>query len=139
MAIIVRANPAILTWHDFKTSASRPVDPNDGKQVDAFTRFNFDLPDLPPRMAAGHLALADPNIITITPNAQIFVSAPQTPALLSHEQFHYDLGVVIARALARELMALRTPNIATLRTAIQSASRLHFETRSRLIQHRYDL
>ncbi len=97
------------------------------------------LRNLPPRTVDGQLALADPNIITITPNSQVFRGVNQTPALLSHEQFHYDVSVVIARALARKLMRIRSPNHGTLRVAIQSAADLHFMTRARLIQRRYDM
>ena len=139
MAITVVANPASLTFLNFTPSATRILDPGDGTLVDAFTRFNFNLPPLPPRTVAGKFAMADPNVITITPNAQIFTGVLQTPALLSHEQFHYDVGIVTARALASELMALRAPNLAALTTAVQNAARLHFTTRAGLLQRRYDL
>jgi len=139
MAITIVANPASLAWVNFTPSATQIVDPNDGTLVDALTRFNFNLPPLPPRMVNGQFAMADPNVITITPNAQVFTGVLQTPALLSHEQFHYDVGIVTARALARELMALRAPNQAALATAVQNAARLHFTTRAGLLQRRYDL
>ncbi len=139
MAITVVANPAILTWANFTPSATRIVDPNDGTLIDALTRFDFNLSPLLPRMVNGQFAMADPNVITITPNAQVFTGVLQTPAFLSHEQFHYDVGIVTARALARELMALRAPNQAALAIAVQNAARLHFTTREGLIQRRYDL
>jgi hypothetical protein len=139
MAITVVATPATLTWADFTPSASQLVDPGDGTLVDALTRFDFNLPNLPPRHVGGQLAVADPNVITITPNAQVFTGVAQTAALLAHEQFHYDVGIVTARGLARELMALRAPNLAALITAVQNASRLHFTTRAGLLQRRYDL
>lgn len=139
MAITVVANPASLTWANFTPSASKIVDPNDGTLVDAVTRFNFNLPNRPPRTVAGQLAMADPNVITIMPNAQVFIGVIKTPALLSHEQFHYDVGIVTARSLARKLMKLRAPNQAALGTAVQNAAQLHFMTRARLLQRRYDL
>jgi len=139
MAITVLANPVSLTWANFTPRAARIVDPNDGKLVDALTRFNFDMPSLPLRMVAGQFAMADPNIITITPNAQVFRGVLKTPDLLSHEQFHYDVGIVTARALARQLMDLRAPNQAALAIAVQNAALLHFTTRARLLQSRYDL
>ncbi|HVF92096.1 MAG TPA: DUF922 domain-containing protein [Blastocatellia bacterium] len=139
MAITVVANPANLTWANFTPSGTQILDPGDGTLVDAFTRFNFDLPPLPPREINGQFAMADPNVITITPNAQVFTGVLQTPALLSHEQFHYDVGIVTARALARQLMALRAPNQGALVTAVQSAARLHFITRAGILQRRYDL
>ena len=139
MTITVDANPVSLEWRHFRPSATRIVDPNDGTFVDAVTQFNFDLRDLPPRMVDGQFAMADPNVIRITPNSQVFTGVLQTPALLSHEQFHYDVGIVIARAFARKLMRLRAVDQTALRTAIHSAVQLHFMTRARLIQRRYDM
>jgi hypothetical protein len=139
MAITVTASPAVLAWSNFTPVPSQITDPADGTLVDALTRFNFNLPALPPRTVAGQLAVADPNVITITPNAQVFTGVLQTAALLSHEQFHYDVGIVTARALARELMALRAPNQGALTVLVQNAARLHFFTRAGLLQRRYDL
>ena len=139
MSITVSANPTILTWSNFTPTGSRIVDPNDGTLIDALTRFDFNMPDLPPRMVNGLFAMADPNVITITPNAQVFTGVLKTTALLAHEQFHYDVGIVTARALARQLMALSAPNQVALSAAVQSASRLHFITRAGLLQRRYDL
>lgn len=139
MTIAVIATPVTLAWRNFTTVAGPLIDPADGQSVDALTAFNFNLPTLPPRTVAGQLAVADPNVLTITPNAQVVAGVPQTPALLSHEQFHYDVGIVTARALARHLAALRAPNVAALGTAVREAARLHFTTRAGLIQRRYDL
>jgi len=139
MAITVAAHPMILVWANFTPSATQIVDPQDGTLVDALTRFRFTVPALPPRAFNGQLAMADPNIIRISPNGQVFTGVIQTPALLSHEQFHYDVGIVTGRALAHELMGLRAPNLAALAAAFQSAVQLHFSTRARLLQRRYDL
>ncbi len=43
MSITVVANPVNLAWSNFRLSATRIVDPNDGTLVDAVTRFNFEL------------------------------------------------------------------------------------------------
>lgn len=139
MAITVVANPMLLAWGNFTLSATRIADPNDGTLVDAVTRFNFYFPALAPRTVNGQFALADPNLLKITPNAQVFTGVLQTAALLAHEQFHYDVGIVTARALARELMALRAPNLAALSTAMNAAFRLHLFTRAGLLQRRYDI
>jgi len=139
MAITVVARPAVLAWANFRSVAAQIVDPNDGTLVDALTRFDFNLPDRPARRVGGHFALAYPNVITITPNAQVFNGVLQTAALLSHEQFHYDVGVATARALARQLMRLRAATEAALGAAVRDAARLHFMTRAGLLQKRYDL
>ena len=139
MAITVVASPATLTWANFTVVAAQMIDPNDGTLVNSVTQFNFNLPNLPPQTINGQLAMADPNVITITPNAQVWSGVVQTAALLSHEHFHYDVGIVTARALARQLMAIRAPNLAALQTAVQNAAQLHFQTRTRLLQRRYDI
>jgi hypothetical protein len=139
VAITVTANPATLAFSDFTPVPTQITDPGDGTLVDAVTRFDFDMPDLPPRTVNGVLAFADPNVITITPNAQIFTGVRQTPALLSHEQFHYDVGIVVARALARELSVLRATNQGALGVLLRNASRLHLHTRAGLLQRRYDI
>jgi hypothetical protein len=139
MAITVVANPVTLTFSDFRPSPTRFTDPHTRVQVDALTAFNFSLPPLPPRQLGTLVAMADPNVLTITPNSQIFVGVRQTPELLFHEQFHYDVGTVCGRALARELMALRAPNSAALLQLAQKAATLHMTTRTGLLQRRYDL
>ena len=84
MAITAVISPEDLSWDDFDVTPDRIVDPADGTLVDAFTRFNFDFPDLAPRKIGNEFALADPNVITISPNAQVFADVLQTDELLSH-------------------------------------------------------
>jgi hypothetical protein len=138
MAIIVVAKPWALTWADFTKTATKPVDPGTGKAFDAFTAFDCDVPGLNYRTIDGQLVYTGLSIITITPRAQVFQSAPQTDALLSHEQFHYDVGIVTARALAQALMAMRAPTALALQMAQDKAQRLHMETRAHLIHRQYD-
>ena len=138
MAITVLALPSALIWANFTTVAGPLIDPADGHSVDALTAFNYNLPTLPPRTIGGQWAMADPNVMTITPNAQVVAGVAQTPGLLSHEQFHYDVGIATARALARHLAALRAPNQAALGAAVRDAADLHFNVRAGLIQRRYD-
>jgi hypothetical protein len=138
MSITVVARPVNLTWANFTPSATQIVDPQDGTLVDALTRFRFNIPGRAPRTVNGQFAMADPNIITISSDGQVFTGVLQTPALLSHEQFHYDVAIVTARALARELMGLRASSLAALMTAFQNAAQLHLFTRVRLLQWHYD-
>jgi len=139
MAITVEARPASLAWSDFTVLDTPNYDVNDGTSQGAVTQPNFALPDLPPRTVDGQLALADPNTITITPNARVYKAIRQTPKLLSHEQFHYDVGIIAARALARDLTSLRAGDLDSLKTAAIAAARLHFVTRARPIQSKYDV
>ncbi len=137
MAITVTANPTTLSWSNF-TPRTTVIDPNDGTEQDCVTRFDFDIPDRPPRTVDGQQALAETFVIRITPNAQVRIGAAQTAALLRHEQLHYDVGIVIARALARDLMRLRAPTVPELAQKLRDAVNLHFDRRAGLIQTRYD-
>lgn len=139
MAITINATPMVLSWTDFTTVSHKITDPADGSLVDAFTSFDFNIPDLPPRSVNGTLKLADPMTITITPRAQVWSGVAKTIALLAHEQFHYDVGIVTGRALARHLMRISGNDVASLRAALLKAVELHFTTRTGLLQRRYDL
>lgn len=139
MAITIRANPVNLAWANFTVTANQILDPADGTLVDAYTTFNYNIPNLPPRNIGGRLAFPDPWTITITPRAQVWTNVAQTAALLSHEQWHYDIGTVTGRALARQLAASRGANMAELITILNDAVRLHFHTRAGILQKRYDI
>jgi hypothetical protein len=139
MKINVITVPQILTWHDFTPSSGRLIDPNDGSLIDALTAFNFNFPSLPPVVKNGVYSLSLPNNIIIGPSAQVWVGVSKTAKLLSHEQFHYDVGTATARALARQLAVLKANSVAKLGTMMREAFNLHFTKRAGLIQRRYDL
>jgi hypothetical protein len=138
MSITVRRNPERLTWGDF-ICIPIVIDPNDGTEQIAFTAFDFDIPDQPRRTVDGQLALAETFEIIITPRARVKMGGPQSPELLAHEQFYYDVGFVVARVVARELMTLRAGDERELEFAVWNTVRLHFIFRAGLIQRRYDL
>jgi hypothetical protein len=138
MAITVQANPVNLTWANFQVTPNKILDPNDNTLQDSYTTFRYNIPDLPPRTVNGQLMLADPMTITLTPYARVWSGVQQTAALLSHEEWHYHVGIVVARAFAREAARLHAPDMAGLRTAFQTAFNLHFITRVHLLQSRYD-
>ena len=138
MTITAFRNPAVLTYQDF---SQRPVviDPSDGTQQDAYTSFRFALiPNLPAERVNGRFRIPRTMSISITPIALLRTGAPQSPALLAHEQLHYDVGFVIARQLARELNVIDNATEAGLRAQFDQLIQLHFHTRARLIQTRYD-
>ncbi len=138
MTITAFRNPAVLLWSDF-TPQSIVIDPADGSAVDAFTSFNFELlPDLPAERHNGRFRMPRTMSISITPIALVRIGAPQTANLLAHEQLHYDVGFVIARQLAREFNVIDAATEPALRTTINQLIQLHFHTRARLIQTRYD-
>lgn len=131
-------NPATLAVIDY-TPRAVLVDPNDGTAIDAFTSFNFELlPDLPPELHNGRFRMPRSMSVSITPIALVHAGATLTPALLAHEQVHYDVGFVIARQLAREFNVIDSGTDPGLRARIAELIELHFHTRARLIQTRYD-
>ena len=138
MAISAFRNPATLSWDDYD---ERPVviDPSDGSLQDAVTAFEFELmPNLPAERFNGRFRLQRGMSISITPIALVRTGATQTDELLSHEQLHYDVGFVIARQLARELNVVDAATEPALRTLLNQLIDLHFHTRGKLIQTRYD-
>jgi hypothetical protein len=128
MAITATANPQTLTWAHFTVVPDKIVDAHDGTLQHSYTTFRFEYPGAP----------GDFNVIAITPRAQVWNGVKQTEALLSHEQLHYDVGFVVARALARDLTRLRTRTLVDLENEFRNAFDLHFERRALLIQTRYD-
>ncbi len=139
MAITVQANPATLTWANFTVVPNQIVDPADNTLVDAYTTFDYNIPNLPGRTVGGKRAFADPMTITITPRAHVWSGVVQTAALLAHEQWHYDIGLATARVFAKELSRLRKNTDAELVAEMQKLVQLHFMTRAGLLQKRYDI
>jgi hypothetical protein len=141
MAITVQTNTATLTWANFLVVPNQIVDPADNTLVDAYTTFNWGITPDPPNTQTinGQTAFADPMTITITPNAKVWSGVAQTAALLSHEQWHYDIGTATARSLARQIAALRGSDFNDLIAKLRAALNLHFTTRAGILQKRYDL
>jgi hypothetical protein len=138
MSITVRRDPERLTWADF-ISIPIVIDPNDGTEQMAFTAFDFNVPDELPRTIDGQLALSETFEIIITPRARVKRGGPQSPELLAHQQFYYDVGFVVARVVARELTTLRAGDERELASAVWNTIQSHYIFRAGLIQRRYDL
>ncbi len=115
------------------------MDPADGTVQDAYTAFSFDIPDRGARITGTQYAMGIPNEIIIAPDAKLRIGATLTPALLAHEQFHYDVGFVAARALAHQLTIARAPSMAALIQTFRRLVDLHLGRRVALIQRRYDI
>ncbi len=139
MTITSFASPTSVSWDDFTPVGSKIRDPHDGTDVDALTQYEFFMPTRPARRDGAMFALDDSLVLLITPDCQVWTGVSQTAALLSHEQFHYHVGVVIARAAARHFNRLRASTEAGLLAALTAASQLHFVTRNKLLQSRYDV
>lgn len=115
------------------------MDPADGTVQDAYTAFHFDMPDRGARMAGTDYAMGVPNFIFVDPDAKVRIGATLTPALLAHEQFHYDVGFVVCRTLAHQLTIARAPTLAGLTAKLSGLVDLHIRRRVALIQRRYDI
>lgn len=139
MAITVSATPATLTWANFTVTPNQILDPADGTLVDAYTTFEYSIPNVSPVVNGGVFTIPDNLTIAITPRASVWSGVTQTAALLSHEQWHYDVATITGRAMCRELARLRGTSLADLRLKIQESIKLHFITRAGLLQKRYDL
>jgi hypothetical protein len=137
MAIVASRSPAVLSWSDY-TPVAHLVDPADGGVMDAYTTFNYATPAGWAQFG-GQVGFADGQTVSITPRCRVRSGAAQTAPLLAHEQFHYDVGFVIARVVAKALARLRAPDLAQLAASQNDVIRLHFIVRAGLIQRRYDL
>jgi hypothetical protein len=115
------------------------MDPADGTVQDAYTAFHFDMPDRGARLVGTDYAMGVPNFIFVDPDAKVRIGATLTAPLLAHEQFHYDVGFVVCRALAHQLTIARAPTLAGLATKLAGLVDLHIKRRVALIQRRYDL
>lgn len=115
------------------------IDPADGTIQDAYTAFEYEIFDKGARMVGTDYAFGVPNEIEVWPNAQVRIGVTLDPGLLAHEQFHYDVGFVVCRALAHQLTIARAPTIGGLVTQLNSLVELHIKKRVKLIQRRYDI
>jgi len=132
MAITAAASPPSLEWRHFTPSAGVPAG------EDAHIDPHFDVPTRPLRQVGGQFMLAETFQITVTPVARVRPGTSQTATLLAHEQGHYDLGLLAARVMARDLQNLRASTQAALGTALRDSFTLHTVTRLGPIQQRYD-
>jgi len=131
MAITVSPNPVNLQWSNFRTVPSLPDE-------EAHVDINFNVPNRPFRQVNGQFMMAETFQIGVLPVAKVVQGASQTAELLSHEQGHYNLGILVGWAMAREFMQLQAPNPAALGTAIRNCFNRHKDTLMPPIQRKYD-
>jgi uncharacterized protein DUF922 len=129
--ISVVAEPPRLTWSDFQTveSLAGSEDAHIGAEI-SFPR--------PLRMESVAGAYRLPAFtITVAPEPSrslVRRSAKGSAELLRHEQGHYDLVLLAARALARELATLTTSSATELSQRTQDCVSEHTERAARLSQ-----
>jgi Bacterial protein of unknown function (DUF922) len=135
MAIRVQTLPRI-TWELFRVVQSIP-DTTEEAQI------NPELPALanlrPERTRDGRFRLPSLafSVGVNRDNTMVLRTANKTPELLKHEQGHYDLLVLVTRALARELESLEAASVAELGRLVNEARQTHDE-RAQTIDAEYD-
>jgi hypothetical protein len=137
MAVNVIANPINLSWRNFHVVDSSPdLSGDEVAQVHPEMR-------MPPNVqVAGSNGVFRLNAFTITvapvPQDTIVLrSAEQTADLLRHEQGHYDLLILVAKAMARDLGAATDSSASGLNTQVQTIQQTH-NANAQAIDSAYD-
>lgn len=137
MAINVVANPVALSWSNFLVVNSSPaLSGNEVAQIHPEMAFPSNVQTVP----TGGIFKLNSFTITVAPVQQdtiVLRSATQTPELLKHEQGHYDLLILVARAMARELGAASDPSSPGLAAKVQTIRQAH-NSRAKSIDSAYD-
>ncbi len=132
----IKVNPAkdTIEWSDFKEVGSI--------KGSAIARAGY-MPSFVParfprRVVNKRFYLPENLVIRVNLFAQVERSADQTDALLAHEQLHYHVGVLCARALAKEVEGLNAKTHKALVGLFNKASKLHFGQRGGALQKAID-
>ncbi len=131
----VQANPSRLDWSLF-----RRVDSISGASEDARIAAEMSFPQPLKVERAGNEFRLPPFTITVAPEpARTMVrrSAVLSEYLLRHEQGHYDIVILAARALARELEAMTAASAGELSHRAQDCVDKH-TNRAKNLSEAYD-
>jgi len=133
--ITARAEPPVLTWSLF-----RRVDSIAGFSEDAHLAAEMSFPE-PLTMESKDGRYRLPSFaITVAPESTRTVvrrSVGSPAELLRHEQGHYDIVVLAARALARELESITASSASELSQRVQDRVTEH-TSRARRLSEAYD-
>jgi hypothetical protein len=137
MAVTVVATPPTLSWSNFRVVDSSPdLSGNEVAQIHPEVRFPGNMQTVP----TNGIFKLNSFTITVAPVAAdtiVLSSATQSADLLKHEQGHYDLLVIGAKALAADLGAASAPSSSGLATKVQTIRNTHM-TRASAIDAAYD-
>lgn len=134
MAIHVRPTKTTLAWSDFEESGDTLRD----HDAEAGYDSGFVPESFTPRRIRGRAHLPATYTVRVWPIARVASGVSRTDALLAHEQLHYDVGIICARALARDLEGLNGSDPDDLLTQLSDMQVLHMSTRAGAIQDAYD-
>lgn len=132
MGIRVIPSPAQLAWSQFKEVETIP------EGEDAHIDINFTLGTRNFQHMNGQYMLAADLTLTVSPIVTVLKGANKTTDLLAHEQGHYNIGILVGRAMARELEKLSSSNPRTLADAASKTFDNHRLTLMPVVQHDYD-
>jgi hypothetical protein len=139
MTITVRATPVNLSWDNFREVDSIPDADADGEVAQVNPEVSFPQNLRPQQQPGGVFRLPD-FTVTVAPNAlntMVLNTANKTDDLLRHEQGHYNLLVLVARAMARELQAATGTSAQDLGNQVQRIRTTHMN-RAQTIDSTYD-
>lgn len=77
-------------------------------------------------------------VITLRPTGEVWKDANRTTQLLRHEELHYYVGYVVARAALNEIYALRVSRADQIPGRVQELLDRHLTTLGAAIQKKYD-
>lgn len=136
MSITVRANPTRVSWSHFRPVGSIP-DSSEEAQI------NPEMPPLqnlhPQRTPNGRFRLPS-TTLTVGLNGHntiVVRTANKTAELLQHEQGHFDLLVLVTRALAKDLESIESASMDDLGRQVKDAVARH-DARAQQIDAEYD-
>ena len=136
MTITVVSRPARLQWRHFKAVAHLPG----GDDEEAQTSSEIILPNrLSPRKVDGQFRLGDFTMtVGIKAHETVVVrTANKTDDLLDHEQGHFDLLVLVARAEKADLEKVTASSLGELQEAVSAIQSTH-DTRAQELDAKYD-
>ncbi len=136
MPITVRANPTLVAWSHFRVVDSIPGS-SENAQINPIISGLQSL--RPERTPGGRFRMPSLTLtVGINPRETMVLStADQSSELLGHEQGHYNIMILAARAMARDLESLETATVTDLATQMQQTQTTH-GTRAQSLQDEYD-
>lgn len=110
--LVLTGWPRIITWDDFREIGSRPSGESEDAQVGPETITG----NVATVQEGGRWKLAELSIdIVINQDLSWVVGSRKSPALLAHEQAHFDIqGILVGRDVLAALGAIRTRTNAQL-------------------------
>ncbi len=133
MSATIVPKPVTLAWSNFDAVDKLPK-PGEDAHID----INFAIGMKQVRKVGSHFMAPDPFDIGVSPLALVLKTANQTADLLAHEQGHYDIGILVARALGRDLAAVSEGTPAGFKKEVDRLFGLHRLTRMKPVQEKYD-